>query len=82
MSYLSQVGLALTRLGNALLGGHAEESMSSRAWRAEGNGKPWGRITRPIIDWLFGMFGQLTHCAGAYRYERNKPPLPVIITRD
>lgn len=46
MSYLSQVGLALTRLGNALLGGLAEESLSSRAARAEGNRKWWGRITR------------------------------------
>lgn len=82
MTWLSQVGLSLTRLGNALLGGHAEESMSSRAWRAEGNERWWGRITRPIIDALFASIGKPQHCAGAYRYERNKPPLPVIMERD
>lgn len=78
MSYLFQVGLAVTRLGNALLGGHAEESMSSRAWRAEANRKPWGRITRPAIDGLFRLFGRRDHCATAYWDERHKAPLPVI----
>ena len=76
--YLSQVGLALTRLGNALLGGLAEESMSSRAWRAEGNGKPWGRITRPLIDLIFARFGRPNHCRMAYLSDRNKSALPNI----
>ncbi len=74
--WLSQVGLALTRLGNALLGGLAEESMSSRAWRMETKHKPWGRITRPVIDLLFAVFGRRNHCATAYADERNKAPLP------
>lgn len=78
MSYVSQVGLALTRLGNALLGGLAEESLSSRAWRAEGNRKAWGRVTRPVIDALFALFGKDDHCLRAYRYERNKSALAVI----
>ena len=76
MSYLSQVGLALTRLGNAFTGGLAEESMSSRAWRMDVRGKPWGRITRPVIDLLFAVFGRRNHCATAYADERNKAPLP------
>ncbi len=76
--YLSQVGLALTRLGNALLGGLAEESMSSRAWRMEAKRKPWGRITRPVIDWLFGLFGKTDHCNTAYVDERNKAQLPKV----
>jgi hypothetical protein len=74
--WLSQVGLALTRLGNALLGGLAEESMSSRAWRMETKHKPWGRITRPVIDFAFEMFGRNNHCENAYHAERNKAPLP------
>lgn len=78
MSWLAQTGLALTRLGNALLGGLAEESLSSRAWRAEGNRKPWGRITRPLIDLVFAVFGQDDHCERAYWYDRHKPPLPNI----
>lgn len=78
MSYLSQVGLALTRLGNAMLGGLAEESLSSRAARADGNRKPWGRITRPAIDWLFARFGVTRHCWSSYLSDRNKPALPTI----
>ena len=78
MSYLFQVGLALTRLGNAILGGLAEESMSSRAWRADGNHKFWGRITRPGIDALFALFGKYDHCLFSYSEERHKAPLPSI----
>lgn len=76
------MGLALTRLGNALMGGLAEESLSSRAARAEGNGKIWGRITRPAIDWLFGLFGVADHCRRAYLAERNKAPLPFITRQE
>lgn len=52
--------------------------MSSRAWRAEGNRKVWGRITRPAIDWIFGLFGAVNHCRLAYLSDRNKAPLPTI----
>jgi hypothetical protein len=76
--WLSQVGLALTRLGNALLGGLAEESLSSRAARADGNGKLWGRIARPLIDWVFAKFGAAEHCLLAYLSDRSKPALPTI----
>ena len=76
--WIAQVGLALTRMGNAFLGGLAEESMSSRAWRMEARGKPWGRITRPLIDRLFRLFGRTNHCKTAYTAERNKAPLPTV----
>jgi hypothetical protein len=78
MTWRGQVGLALTRLGNAITGGLAEESMSSRAWRAEGNRKTWGRITRPAIDAAAALLGDRGHCARAYHSDRNKPALPVI----
>lgn len=76
--HLAQIGLALTRLGNTLLGGRADESMSSRSFRAEGNGKAWGRLTRPIIDFLADLLGDENHCAGAYANERKRPNLPKI----
>jgi len=50
--------------------------MSSRAWRMETKHKPWGRITRPVIDLLFAVFGRRNHCATAYADERHKAPLP------
>jgi hypothetical protein len=78
MTWRGQVGLALTRLGNAITGGLAEESMSSRAWRAEGNRKAWGRITRPAIDAVAALLGDRGHCERAYHSDRNKPALPMI----
>lgn len=78
MTWRGQVGLALTRLGNAITGGMAEESMSSRAWRAESNRKVWGRITRPTIDAAAALLGDLGHCERAYKSDRNKPALPLI----
>lgn len=79
MTWRGQVGLALTRLGNAITGGMAEESMSSRARRAESNGKVWGRITRPVIDAAAALLGDRGHCERAYKSDRNKPALPVIV---
>ncbi len=76
MNWLRETGLALTRLGNALLGGLAEESMSSRAWRMDVRGKPWGKIARPLIDCAFALFGYPNHCESSYHSDRNKPPLP------
>ncbi len=78
MTWRGQVGLALTRLGNAFTGGLAEESMSSRAWRADGNRKWWGRITRPVIDAAAALLGDRGHCERAYKSDRNKPALPLI----
>lgn len=78
MSYLSQVGLAVTRLGNALLGGLADETMSSRALRMYVTGKPWGVVARPIIDAVFDVFGDDNHCLGSYHSDRSRPSLPTV----
>lgn len=78
MTWITQTALALTRLGNALLGGLATESMSSRAHRMDYRGKLWGQIARPLIDLVFRMFGQQSHCEKSYASDRNKPPLPVL----
>ena len=59
-------------------GGLAEESMSSRSARAEGNRKLWGRITRPVIDAAAALLGDRGHCERAYKSDRNKPALPLI----
>lgn len=76
MRWLTQVGIASTRWWNAALGGLADETMSSRAHRMDYRGKPWGQITRPLIDAFFRLFGQHHHCASAYVSDRSKPPLP------
>ena len=71
-----QVLIALDQLLNALLFGYADETLSSRAYRADRDGKVFGRIFRPVIDTLF--FWQPRHCFQSYlaevqrrQYSRN-----------
>ncbi len=73
-NYVHQVLVALDQLLNALLNGWADETLSSRAYRAELNGTYWGRITRPLIDLIF--FWQADHCAGAFRAEIRRKHFP------
>ena len=62
-----QVLIALDQLLNALLWGFADETLSSRAYRADRDGKVFGRIFRPFIDTLF--FWQPRHCFQSYLAE-------------
>lgn len=49
------------------------ESFSSAAYRAELQGRFYGRL-RPVIDWLASPW-QLDHCKVAYKSARfNLPP--------
>lgn len=53
-----------------LIGAPAEHTLSGYAYRVEQQGKPWGRITRPIIDALARLIaGETDHCRKAFRYE-------------
>lgn len=71
-----QVLIALDQLLNALLFGYADETLSSRAYRADRDGKAFGKFFRPVIDTIF--FWQDRHCYQAYlaevqrrQYSRN-----------
>lgn len=75
MSYWLNVGVALDQLGNAVLGGQADETLSARAWRTEQKGRILGRIARPLIDALLWVF-QRQHCAKAYQAECQRKQLP------
>ena len=75
--YLIQVLIALDQFGTALVGGYADETLSSYAWRLEQKGKWAGRVWRPTIDWLaLKLFGQADHCLMAYQEERIRAQLP------
>lgn len=86
---LLQLFLALDQLAGVLLalpfpsawrGTWADETLSSRAYRADRDGKVFGRIWRPIIDALFFWQpqepGTEGHCHGAYLKERARYSLP------
>lgn len=53
MGYLLSLLIALDQLANALLAGSSDETLSSRAYRADRDGKVFGRFFRPLIDTLF-----------------------------
>ena len=67
-----QVLIAVDQLVNALGGGWADETLSSRAWRWELAGKrEW---PRRLIDALF--FWEPDHCCESYESERRRLQLP------
>lgn len=75
--HVLQVLIALDQLVTAMLGGWADETLSSYAYRLDKQGKVWGRIWRPTIDWVFGrLFGQVGHCEASYMAERMRSQSP------
>lgn len=64
--------IAHDQLINALCGGWPDETLSSRAWRMEQNGKrSW---PRRLIDWL--LFFDKNHCQESFISEREGRQLP------
>jgi hypothetical protein len=74
-SYLLNIAIAFDQLLNAFLFGSPDETLSSRAYRAEQNNKRFGLVFRPLIDCLF--FWQDKHCYQSYISEVKKRQLPL-----
>lgn len=68
---IRQVLIAVDQLGNALIGGYADETISSRCWRLRQASRRWA-VTRRAVDGLFGA----GHCRGAYESERLRLQAP------
>ena len=72
--YIKQNLLAIDQLGNTLLGGFADETLSSRAYRASLHTGHWRwRICATLIN---GLFFDRDHCHQAFLSERNHTQLP------
>jgi hypothetical protein len=63
-------------LGN----GMPDETISAAAWRMEQQGKPGGRVLRPIIDALFRPL-ERDHCRLSYESEITGTQLPMVYRR-
>ena len=77
MQYIRFILIAADQLLNALLGGYADETLSSRIHRGavlSAQPKRRWRITRAVVNGLF--FWQADHCAGAYQMERRRGHFP------
>lgn len=70
---MKQILIAIDQLFNALFGGWADETLSSRAWRQQDRKTYW-HILRIVIDCLF--FWEADHCRQAYESELNRSQLP------
>jgi hypothetical protein len=77
MRYLHNLFIAVDQLGTALIGGWPDETISSYLFRLEQQGKPAGRLFRPVVDvvWL-AIFRQRDHCRMASEAERLRHQLP------
>ena len=68
MMYILNILIAVDQLINAMLGGNPDETISSRVYYLEKNGKITGRIFRPVIDFIFRPFSK-HHCLDAAAQE-------------
>lgn len=71
---LLNVAIAIDQLANALLGGHPDETLSSRAHRMRAKGHRWWAWTAEAIDLLF--FFDPNHCERAHESELRRVQLP------
>lgn len=65
---MKQILIAIDQLANTVIGGWADETLSSRAWREE------RRVLIVFIDGLF--FWEENHCEASYISERERIQLP------
>lgn len=65
--WLKQVLVALDQALNALLGGWADETLSSRCWRLR-HLPGWGTARR-VLDLVAGLLGDKDHCKASYDSE-------------
>jgi len=72
--YVIQVLIGFDQFCNTVLAGYADETLSSRAWRAEQKNKTFGKIFRPTIDCL--LFFDRDHCYNSYLAEVERRQLP------
>lgn len=81
LAYAVQVLIAFDQLVNALIPpltgtvSMADETLSARCYRAWRDGRVWGRLMLPVIDWLF-KWQTTEHCRHAYLKERERRNLP------
>lgn len=79
MTWLRNVLIAVDQLANALLGGHADETLSARAWRQR-HKRRWA-VTRWVLDALFRPL-ERDHCRLSYESEQQRRHLPEAYSAD
>ena len=61
--YLTNLLLWVDQGGNVLLGGHPDETISSRVGRGAIKGNRFALLAERVIDWIFWrLAGEVGHC--------------------
>lgn len=69
-TYCLNIGIAADQLANTIIGGHPDETLSSRCYR--NSAKYWyAKAARIVLDVLFRPWGA-EHCRHAYESELNR----------
>lgn len=74
MIWLQQIFVAIDQLINAMLQGHCDETLSSRAHRMAVKNQPYWWWLQRVIDGMF--FWQNHRCRNSYNAERDRAQLP------
>lgn len=70
MTYIVRLLIALDQLGNAVLLGNPDETISSRVGRHAVAGKRWALACEWIIDRLFfALTGEWNHCRANIEWD-------------
>lgn len=70
--YLFRVAISIDQLGNTLLGGRPDETISGNVGYNAKHGKPWALKAEKIINFIMRSS---THCRDSIEYDERKKPL-------
>ncbi|BCK65727.1 hypothetical protein KAM338_23410 [Aeromonas caviae] len=70
--YLFRVAISIDQLGNTLLGGRPDETISGNVGYNAKQGKPWALKAEKIINFIMRS---PTHCRDSIEYDERKKPL-------
>lgn len=67
-----EILIALTQLLNTFLGGYANETTSSRAYRMKNTSRHWMRFHNAIDFIFYTLFKQKQHCRQSYLNNQRR----------
>ena len=68
--YIWNLLISLDQFINTIIGGHPDETLSSRCWHHR---EDWrAALAVKFIDWLFSPF-EFEHCKNAYEIQLHPP---------
>ncbi|MEL3918128.1 hypothetical protein [Aeromonas enteropelogenes] len=70
--YFFRVAIAIDQLGNTVLGGRPDETISGNVGYNAKKGKRWALMVEKVINFFAGS---PTHCRDCIEYDERKIPL-------